>query len=103
MDNIEFSPSVIKAIVGATISVVAFGCAGHPMLRLPTPGSEVVSGHERCAPTQNGAHDCDVAGNKLCRANAFEGGRSFNTQTEYCLEGGHASADCVFVTRAACY
>ena len=103
MDNIEFSPSVVKTIVGATISVIVFGCAGHPTLPLPNLGREVVSGHERCAATQNGAHDCDAAGDKLCRAKAFEGGRSFNTQTEYCLEGGHASADCVFVTRAACY
>ena len=101
MNNREFSPTVIKMIVVVTIPTIAFGCAGHPML--PIPSTELVSGHERCAVTQNGGHDCDAAGNKLCRAKAFEGGRGVNTQTEFCLEGGHVSADCVFVTRAACH
>ena len=46
------------------------------------PGSRVVSGRVRCEAAPNGAPDCLTAANSVCRARAFQGGKSLDTQSE---------------------
>src|SRR5271169_6011187 len=102
MGRIKLLSIAIKLVVIATIPAPLLGCTSLGV-RLPTPGGRVISGHERCTPAANSTRDCGSASNSLCRANAFVEGITIDTQTEYCLEGTHVSAGCVFVTRAVCH
>lgn len=76
------------------------------------PGARAVTARERCAPSANGAPDCQTAAVTLCRGKGFQTGKSLDTQTEqkcsgkFLLEGRAPNAtDCpteLFVTRAMC-
>jgi hypothetical protein len=76
------------------------------------PGARAVTARERCAPSANGAPDCQTAAVTLCRGKGFQTGKSLDTQTEqkcsgkFLLEGrAPNAADCpteLFVTRAMC-
>jgi len=103
MNQIKLLVVVIKLAAAATIPAIVFGCTGGPNFPGPLQSKDVVSGRERCKAAQNGGPDCVTASNRLCRAKAYEGGSSVATQTEYCVDEGHVSPNCVFVTRAACH
>jgi hypothetical protein len=53
--------------------------AADTVVRLPT--SRTVAGRERCRPAPNGAPDCRVASDALCKSNGFASGRSIDIQT----------------------
>lgn len=53
--------------------------AADAVVRLPT--SRTVAGRARCMPAPNGAPDCRVASDALCKSNGFAGGRSIDIQT----------------------
>jgi hypothetical protein len=94
------------AQVAATIPIallfLLFGCADSP--RFPVSPQNVVSGREPCTTAQNGATECNAAGNALCRAKGFQAGASVDTQSEYCFDRSRAGVgNCTFVTRAACH
>jgi hypothetical protein len=49
------------------------------------PGARVVKGHQNCATAANGAPDCVVAANAMCKAKGFNAGRSVDiTSAEEC-------------------
>jgi hypothetical protein len=95
--------------VAKTIAKDAAGAAD-ALVRLP--GSRTVAGRERCVPAPNGAPDCRVASETLCKANGYETGRSIDIQsTRKCsaqawLSGRMPSeSECTqesFVVRAVC-
>jgi len=73
--------------------------------------TRVVSGRERCTVAANGAPDCVVAAEALCRKHGFTTGKSMDfTSVEECparalLSGSSPSAACKTVTivnRAMC-
>jgi hypothetical protein len=75
------------------------------------PGARVVTGHEQCAVAPNGAPDCILAANTMCKGNGFPSGKSIDmTTAEVCpakvyLAGRNSGADChteTFVSRALC-
>lgn len=75
------------------------------------PNSRVVSGHEECITAPNGAPDCIVAANALCKGRGFESGKSLDmTTAENCpakvwMSGRKAEGECTtitFVSRALC-
>ena len=82
--------------------------ATNAVTRLPRPG--IVAGREFCPPAANGAPDCRVAANLLCRAKGFEAGRSVDFQSEQkcpVLPSGRTPTEeeCwleSYVTRALC-
>ena len=86
------------------------GDAAGTIARLP--GTNVVSGFERCAIAPNGAPDCEVATLALCKTKGFARGRSLDiTSSHKCpaqvwLEGRQPTeAECKqesFVSRAIC-
>jgi hypothetical protein len=53
--------------------------AADAVVRLPT--SRTVAGRARCLPAPNGAPDCRVASDALCKSNGFATGRSIDIQT----------------------
>ena len=76
------------------------------------PGTRVVNGRERCTVSANGAADCAVAANALCKSKGFGNGRGLEINTaQKCpawvwLSGktppeGTCTNE-TFVTRAAC-
>ncbi len=104
---------------GATLGVTTtaagdiargMGDAAGTIARLP--GTNVVSGFERCAVAPNGAPDCEVASLALCKTKGFARGRSLDiTSSHKCpaqvwLEGRQPTeAECKqesFVSRAIC-
>jgi hypothetical protein len=75
------------------------------------PSARVVRGHEKCAIAPNGAPDCVVAANALCKGKGFASGKSVDmTTAEVCpatvyLAGRNSGPDChseTFVSRALC-
>jgi hypothetical protein len=83
--------------------------AAGAVTRIPT--SRVFTGHEKCASAPNGAPDCVIAANAICKTNGFESGKSVDTTTtEVCppqvyLSGRSSGSECrkeTFVSRALC-
>ncbi|MFN3655797.1 MAG: hypothetical protein ACK4UO_00920 [Pseudolabrys sp.] len=75
------------------------------------PNTRVVSGHEKCRTAPNGAPDCIVAANAICKARGFDSGKSLDmTTAEECpakvwTSGRKNEGDCktiTFVSRALC-
>ncbi len=75
------------------------------------PSARVVTGHEKCTIAPNGAPDCVVAANAICKTKGFESGKSVDmTTAEVCpaqvyVGGRSTGADCrteTFVSRALC-
>jgi hypothetical protein len=75
------------------------------------PGTRVVTGHEKCAIAPNGAPDCVVAANTMCKGKGFASGSSVDmTTAEVCpanvyLAGRNSGPECrseTFVSRALC-
>lgn len=75
------------------------------------PGARVVKGHEKCAIAANGAPDCVVAANAMCKSKGFASGKSVDmTTAEICpatvyLAGRNSGPECrseTFVSRALC-
>lgn len=75
------------------------------------PLTRVINGRERCELAPNGAPDCQVAAETLCRKRGFSGGKSMDfTSAEQCtaramLGGRSEESDCstvTFITRAMC-
>jgi hypothetical protein len=75
------------------------------------PGTRVVTGHEKCAIAPNGAPDCVVAANTMCKGKGFASGSSVDmTTAEICpanvyLAGRNSGPEChseTFVSRALC-
>jgi hypothetical protein len=76
------------------------------------PAARVMNGHEKCQNAPNGAPDCVVAAERLCKAKGFESGKSLDmTTAEVCppkvLLSGRSGAtgechDETFVSRALC-
>jgi hypothetical protein len=78
--------------------------------RLPATG--IIGGRERCAPAPNGAPDCRVAAEALCRSKGYNSGTSVDFETAekcpppYRLSGRNTpDGICTmehFITRALC-
>lgn len=75
------------------------------------PNTRVIRGHEKCRVAPNGAPDCIVAADALCKAKGFESGKSLDmTTAEECpakvwASGRKSEGDCstiTFVSRALC-
>lgn len=74
------------------------------------PGTRVVSGHQNCPMSTNGAPDCAAAAEKLCKSKGHKSGTSLDiTSARDCptraLLQKEARAECkdvTFVTRAMC-
>ena len=74
------------------------------------PATRVMRGHERCGVAPNGAPDCIVAAETLCRKHGFSSGKSVDfTAAEECsariLVSGRQENDCrtvTFISRAMC-
>jgi len=75
------------------------------------PGTRVVTGHENCTIAPNGAPDCTVAANAICKAKGFASGKSVDmTTAEICpaqvyIAGRSSGPEChteTFVSRALC-
>ena len=75
------------------------------------PSTRVVTGHEKCAIAPNGAPDCVVAANAMCKSKGFASGNSVDmTTAEICpakvyLAGRNSGPEChseTFVSRALC-
>jgi len=73
--------------------------------------ARLIKGHEVCAIAPNGAPDCVVAANTICKSKGFASGKSVDmTTAEVCpakvyLAGRNSGADChteTFVSRALC-
>jgi len=73
--------------------------------------ARLIKGHEVCAIAPNGAPDCVVAANTICKSKGFASGKSVDmTTAEVCpakvyLAGRNNGADChteTFVSRALC-
>ena len=79
------------------------------MTKLPV--ARVMNGRERCTVAPNGAPDCVVAAEQLCRKHGFASGKSMDfTSAEECpakvyLGGATTGAECytvTFISRAMC-
>ena len=78
------------------------------MSKLPT--ARVMNGRERCVVAPNGAPDCLVAAEQLCRKHGYVSGKSMEfTSAEECPAkvylGGGSAGDCqtvTFISRAMC-
>jgi hypothetical protein len=75
------------------------------------PGARVVRGHERCQNAPNGAPDCVIAANAICKSKGFQSGKSVDmTSAEVCpaqvyLSGQSSGPGChseTFVSSALC-
>jgi hypothetical protein len=73
--------------------------------------ARLVRGHEVCALAPNGAPDCELAANTMCKGKGFGSGKSLDmTTAEVCpakvyLAGRNSGPDChteTFVSRALC-
>jgi hypothetical protein len=75
------------------------------------PGARVMRGHERCQTAPNGAPDCGIAANAICKSKGFQFGKSVDmTSAEVCpaqvyLSGRSSGPGChteTFVSSALC-
>jgi hypothetical protein len=98
-----------EAGVAAKTTVEGAKDAAGAVTRIPT--SRVFTGHEKCDSAPNGAPDCVIAANAICKTNGFESGKSVDTTTtEVCppqvyLSGRSGGSECrkeTFVSRALC-
>ncbi len=98
-----------EAGVAARTTVDGAKGVGDAVVKIP--GARVVSGHEKCQPAPNGAPDCLVAANAMCKTKGFESGKSVDmTTAEVCpaqvyLSGRSTGPGChneTFVSRALC-
>ena len=98
-----------EAGIAAKTTVEGAKDAAGAVTRIPT--SRVFTGHEKCASAPNGAPDCVIAANAICKTNGFESGKSVDsTTTEVCppqvyLSGRSSGSEChkeTFVSRALC-
>jgi len=98
-----------EAGIAAKTTVEGAKDAAGAVTRIPT--ARVVAGHEKCTIAPNGAPDCVVAANAICKTKGFESGKSVDmTTAEICpaqvyLSGRSSGPDChteTFVSRALC-
>jgi hypothetical protein len=98
-----------EAGVAAKTTVETAKDAAGAVTRIPT--ARVVTGHEKCTIAPNGAPDCVVAANAICKTKGFESGKSVDmTTAEICpaqvyIAGRSSGPDChteTFVSRALC-
>ena len=74
----------------------------------PSLSGQTVSGHSICPPAGNGAPDCKIGSDNLCREKGFKAGQSVDIETsQKCsassyLSGKGACRTENFVTRAVC-
>ena len=75
------------------------------------PSARVVRGHERCQTAPNGAPDCEIAANAICKTKGFKSGKSVDmTSAEICpaqvyLSGRNSGPGChteTFVSSSLC-
>jgi hypothetical protein len=75
------------------------------------PSARVMRGHERCQTAPNGAPDCEIAANAICKTKGFKSGKSVDmTSAEICpaqvyLSGRSSGPGChteTFVSSALC-
>jgi hypothetical protein len=75
------------------------------------PSARVMRGHERCQNAPNGAPDCGIAANAICKSKGFKSGKSVDmTSAEVCpaqvyLSGRSSGPGChteTFVSSALC-
>jgi hypothetical protein len=75
------------------------------------PNTRVITGHEECAISANGAPDCVTAADMICKSKGFASGKSVDmTTAEVCsaevyLAGRNSGPGCrteTFVSRAIC-
>jgi hypothetical protein len=99
-----------EAGVAARTTVDGAKDAAGAVVRIPA--ARVMSGHEKCRNAPNGAPDCVVAAERLCKAKGFDTGKSVDmTTAEVCpakvmLQGRTGAVgecrDETFVSRALC-
>src|ERR1035441_6348871 len=98
-----------EAGVAAKTTVETAKDAAGAVTRIPT--ARVVTGHEKCTIAPNGAPDCVVAANAICKTKGFESGKSVDmTTAEICpaqvyMAGRSSGEGChteTFVSRALC-
>ena len=98
-----------EAGLAAKTTVESAKDAAGAVTRIPT--ARVVTGHEKCTIAPNGAPDCVVAANAICKTKGFESGKSVDmTTAEICpaqvyMAGRSSGPDChteTFVSRALC-
>jgi hypothetical protein len=98
-----------EAGIAAKTTVEGAKDAAGAVTRLPA--TRVVTGHEKCATAPNGAPDCVVAANAICKTKGFASGKSVDmTTAEICpaqvyMAGRTSGPDChsdTFVSRALC-
>jgi len=98
-----------EAGIAAKTTVEGAKDAAGAVTRIPT--ARVVSGHEKCTIAPNGAPDCVVAANAICKTKGFESGKSVDmTTAEVCsaqvyIAGRSSGEGChteTFVSRALC-
>ena len=97
-----------EAETAAKTASSAAADAADTVARLPK--TRMVSGHQTCAITDNGAPDCATAADKLCQAKGLKSGTSVDvTSARECptraIIQREARAECknvTFVTRAMC-
>ncbi len=113
-DNLKNAGSKIdnfgrEAGVAAKTTVNTAKDAAEAVAKLPN--ARVMTGHEKCVTSPNGAPDCLAAAVALCKAKGFEGGKSVDmTTAEVCpariwTSGRLAEGSCkteTFVSRALC-
>ena len=98
-----------EAGIAAKTTVEGAKDAAGAVTRIPT--ARVVTGHEKCTIAPNGAPDCVVAANAICKTKGFESGKSVDmTTAEICpaqvyMAGRSSGEGChteTFVSRALC-
>ena len=98
-----------EAGLAAKTTVETAKDAAGAVTRIPT--ARVVTGHEKCTIAPNGAPDCVVAANAICKTKGFESGKSVDmTTAEICpaqvyMAGRSSGEGChteTFVSRALC-
>ena len=98
-----------EAGIAAKTTVEGAKDAAGAVTRIPT--ARVVTGHEKCTIAPNGAPDCVVAANAICKTKGFASGKSVDmTTAEICpaqvyISGRNSGEGChteTFVSRALC-
>jgi hypothetical protein len=98
-----------EAGVAAKTTVQGAKDMGDAVVKIP--GARVLRGHERCQEAPNGAPDCGIAANAICKSKGFQFGKSVDmTSAEVCpaqvyLSGRSSGPGChteTFVSSALC-
>jgi hypothetical protein len=94
----------------SAVDAMSRGPQPPPVPAIPPPG-RVMTGRERCGTAPNGAPDCVVAAQQLCRKHGFASGTSMDfTSARECparawAAGRPDDAECLtvtFISRAMC-